>query len=345
MAQEIDAEILKLYAPFSEFKDPKVINDALKKGESMNISEGSILFKRDANDEYSSWLISGSLDLLDENFDVVNIDAADANYRHAIDNHSPHSVTAVCTSDSLIFKLKYSDLDVLRKASQRSGDFLVTSLTEANEIDSDWMSSMLSSPLFDFIPPSNIQELFKRFEAVSYEEGEIVLQQGEVGDYFYVIQKGSTKVEYNTGGKSLLLATLDKGAFFGEDALISNVPRNATITMITDGVLMRLSENDFTSLLHAPLIEKIDMQEVQKMIEDVDPLTWILDVRTQQEFQENMIENSINIPVLTLRKSLGKLDHEAVYVIRSGGDNRCELGAHILNGLGYTAYVLNESTD
>lgn len=345
MAQEIKAEILKLYAPFREFKDPKIIHDALENGESLSISEGNILFKRDTDDEYSYWLISGSLDLLDVNYDVVNVNATDDSTWRAIDDHSPHTVTSVSTSDSLIFKLKRSDLELLKKASLRSGNYMVSSLTEANEMDSDWMSSMLSSPLFDFIPPGNIQELFNRFEAVSYQEGEVVIQQGEVGDYFYVIQKGSTKVEYRTGEKSIMLAELEQGAFFGEDALISNVPRNATITMITDGVLMRLSENDFASLLYAPLIEKVDMPEAEQMIEAVDPPTWILDVRTRQEFQEVMIENSINIPVLSLRQNLGKLDREAIYVVRSAGDKRCEIAAHVLNGKGYTAYVLNESTD
>jgi len=344
MAQEIEAEQLKLYAPFSDFKNPKAIDEALNLGQSLTVPEGSIVFKRDVEDEFCYWLISGSLDLLDANFDVANVQATDASTRRPIDDHSPHTATAVCTSDSLIFKLKRSTLESIQKP-QKTNNYMVTSLTEANEMDSDWMSSMLSSPLFDFIPPGNIQELFNRFEAVSYQQDDMVIEQGEVGDYFYVIQKGSTKVEYSTGGKSLLLATLDKGAFFGEDALISDVPRNATITMITDGVLMRLSEEDFTSLLHAPLIEKLDLQDAQKMIDDADPLTWILDVRTQQEFQEGNMDNSVNIPVLNLRKSLGKLDRDSVYVVRSGGDHRGELGAHILNTLGYTAYVLNETTD
>ena len=125
-----------------------------------------------------------------------------------------------------------------------------------------------------------------------------------MGDYFYVIQKGRTKVEYNTGDSSILLATLDKGAFFGEDALISSVPRNASIIMATNGVLMRLSEKDFTSLLYAPLIEKIDREEAESMIKAGNPETRILDVRTRQEFQDNMIAGSINIPVLSLRQEL-----------------------------------------
>jgi CRP-like cAMP-binding protein len=341
MAKIIEAQILKLYTPFSEFKDLGTINEALESGQSISMSEGHILFKRDEHDEYCYWLISGSLDLLDENFDVVKVQATEESSWHPMDNKSPHKLTAVSTSDSLIFKLKRSILHLIKNPTM-SSDYMVSSVTEADEVDSDWMSSMLSSPLFDFLPPGNIQELFNRFEEKSYKQGEIVILQGEVGDYFYVIQKGRTKVEYNTGDSSILLATLDKGAFFGEDALISNVPRNASITMLTSGVLMRLSEKDFTSLLYAPLIEKMDPKEAKNMIAAADPLTRILDVRTRQEFQAGGLKGSINIPVLSLRQHLDKLDQKTIYVVRSDGDKRCEIAAHVLNGKGYTAYVLNE---
>ena len=295
MSNKITAETLALYAPFSGFKNPQFIADALQKGESLSMPEGSILFKRDAEDDYSYWLISGAVDLLDANFDVENIQATDESTRQPIDDNSPHVVTAVSTTSSLIFKLSRSDLEAIQN-SKPADKYVVTSLAEADDADSDWMSSMLSSPLFDFVPPHNIQELFNRFEEVNCKKGDVIIQQGEPGDYFYVIQQGNTKVEYNTGDKTILLAELEKGAFFGEDALISDVPRNATITMESDGKLMRLSESDFRCLLQEPLIEKIDMAETEKMIEAIDPLTWILDVRTRQEFQESMIENSSNIP-------------------------------------------------
>ena len=55
-----------------------------------------------------------------------------------------------------------------------------------------------------------------------------------------------------------------------------------------------------------------------------------------------MLENSINVPILNLRKDLSKLDHDAVYVVRSGGDKRAELAAYILLENGYTAYILGE---
>ncbi|MDP7597327.1 MAG: aminoglycoside 6-adenylyltransferase [Pseudomonadales bacterium] len=259
-----------------------------------------------------------------------------------VDDQSPHTLTAITTSNSVIFKLKRSFLDLVQKLAA-SDNVMVTSMEETDESDSDWMSAMLNSHVFDFLPPANIQTLFSRFEEAEYKEGDTVITQGEVGDCFYVIKSGRAKVEYTASSKPILLAELETGAFFGEDALISDVPRNATITMLTNGTLMRLAEEDFEKLLQAPTIEKLKLEAVQEMIEAGDPLTWILDVRTAHEFQDNMIEDSINIPILKLRTDLGKLHEEAVYVVRSQGDKRAELAAFILMENGFDAYVLQES--
>ena len=92
-------------------------------------------------------------------------------------------------------------------------------------------------------------------------------------------------------------------------------------------------------------METITHETVQEMIEAADPLTWILDVRTKHEFQENMIEDSINIPILKLRDSLSKLDESSVYVLRNDGDKRAELAAFILTENGLDAYILQETSE
>ncbi len=342
MAAEITADQLKSLHPFIEFDSPQIINDVLSRGVVQECKEGTILFKREQVDDHIHWLISGSLDLLDESFDVVALQSEDKAAQQPVDDQSPHTLTAITTSNSVIFKLKRSFLDLVQKLAA-SDNVMVTSMEETDESDSDWMSAMLNSHVFDFLPPANIQTLFSRFEEAEYKEGDTVITQGEVGDCFYVIKSGRAKVEYTASSKPILLAELETGAFFAEDALISDVPRNATITMLTNGTLMRLAEEDFEKLLQAPTIEKLKLEAVQEMIEAGDPLTWILDVRTAHEFQDNMIEDSINIPILKLRTDLGKLHEEAVYVVRSQGDKRAELAAFILMENGFDAYVLQES--
>jgi CRP-like cAMP-binding protein len=63
----------------------------------------------------------------------------------------------------------------------------------------NWMSTLLSSPLFEFIPPTNIQTLFSKSEEQKYDVGDVVIMQGEPGDYSYAIESGIVKVERTVG--------------------------------------------------------------------------------------------------------------------------------------------------
>jgi rhodanese-related sulfurtransferase len=82
------------------------------------------------------------------------------------------------------------------------------------------------------------------------------------------------------------------------------------------------------------------MDEVQKMIKQGDPKTYIIDVRTPGEVKSDKIPGSVNLPLLLLRKNLSKLKDDAVYITVCDGGKRSELGAYQLNEEGYSAYVL-----
>jgi CRP-like cAMP-binding protein len=296
--------------------------------------DGKMIFKRNDDDPMVYWLLSGAIDLLDEKFEARNRKADDDASKYPIDNNNPHRLTAVTTCETRMLLIDRAD----------SGLFTTADAAAAKEDEEeegvDWMSMLLSSPLFEFIPPANIQTLFSKFEEVSYDAGEAVIRQGEPGDYFYVIQSGKAKVERTSGGKTAVLAELVPGDNFGQDALVSDVPRNATVSMTTKGTLMRLSGPDFESLLMSPLIETVTLEEAQEMVKQGDPRTYILDVRSSKEIEEDEIEGSVNVPLLSLRKNLPKLKPEAVYVAACDGGRRAELGAYILNENGFTAYVL-----
>ena len=74
-----------------------------------------------------------------------------------------------------------------------------------------------------------------------------MIRQGDEGDYFYIIREGTCSVTRLASGNAwdVPLAELSTGDCFGEDALVSDGTRNATVTMLTDGVLMRLSKQQF----------------------------------------------------------------------------------------------------
>ena len=329
--QELD--IIHRLSPFDEMED-QARAELLAKASVIEVPKGKILFKRGDAPEDIYWLLTGTLDLLDESFEARIREATDDASRFPIDDHNPHRLTAITTLASTLLVMKADMKDLEHPANLK--DVVV----QPAEDGADWMSTLLSSPLFEFIPPANIQSLFGKFEKVIYAEGEAVIRQGETGDYFYVLQSGRAKVERTSGTNTTRLAEFQAGDNFGQDALITSISRNATVTMLTPGTLMRLSKPDFESLLMKPVIETVSLKETQEMIKLGTPKTYLLDVRNPKELESGKLENSQNLPLLMLRKNLGKLKQDAIYITACDNGKRSTLASYILNENGFTAFVL-----
>src|SRR4029078_5373850 len=102
--------------------------------------------------------------------------------------------------------------------------------------------------------------IFMRLQQVNYKAGDVVIKQGEEGDFFYVITRGKCIVTRETplNQEGIRLAELQVGDTFGEEALISEAKRNATVAMETDGSLMRLGKDDLKTLLNEPMLRQVD---------------------------------------------------------------------------------------
>ncbi|MEM1175634.1 MAG: cyclic nucleotide-binding domain-containing protein, partial [Pseudomonadota bacterium] len=203
----------------------------------------------------------------------------------------------------------------------------------------DWMTTLLQAKAFHKIPPANIQAIFMRMQQINYKTGDIVLKQGAEGDYFYVLIRGRALVTRETplSKDGIKLAELAVGDTFGEEALISDAKRNATVTMISDGSVMRLGKDDFKTLLNEPMLEWVDQAAAEKIVADGGQ--W-LDVRLPSEFENHHIDGAINIPLYFIRLKINLLDENQRYVVCCDTGRRSSAGAYILNERGYNAYVL-----
>jgi NADH:ubiquinone reductase (H+-translocating) len=120
-------------------------------------------------------------------------------------------------------------------------------LNRKTRIASDWMLHLLFPPDLAetrFEPQSGIQN--QHFEA-----GDIVFQQGDLGDSVYVIQDGECDVLQEKDGSRTLLAALKAGDYFGEMALLSDQSRNATIQARTAMDVLIIPKRDFDQLRHS----------------------------------------------------------------------------------------------
>jgi len=62
----------------------------------------------------------------------------------------------------------------------------------------------------------------------AYDSGEIVFREGDESKEMFIVQEGKVVVTKQVGGTEVFLATLDRGDFFGEMALLESLPRSAT---------------------------------------------------------------------------------------------------------------------
>jgi len=190
---------------------------------------------------------------------------------------------------------------------------------------------------FSRLPPAHINELLRRFERINVKKGDAVIREGAEGDFYFVIETGRCKVERTVGGVSMLLAELKSGDAFGEEGLVSEAKRNATVTMKTDGVLLRLSGKDFAELLREPLLHRLSAQEARDKI--ASGAQWV-DVRYPSEFQYDKLAGAINIPLSEIRNAFGVLDKGKEYVLYCQSGRRSAAAAFLLAQRGYRAFVL-----
>jgi rhodanese-related sulfurtransferase len=201
------------------------------------------------------------------------------------------------------------------------------------------MTSLLQTKAFQRIPPGNIQAIFMRMQQVNFSAGDVIIKQGDEGDYFYVVTKGSCSVTRETplNQEGIKLAELQEGDTFGEEALISEAMRNATVTMMADGAVMRLGKEDFNKLLNEPMINWVDHDQAKEIVANGGH--W-LDVRLPSEFEAFHEDGAINIPLYFIRLKLNTLDPAKPYVLCCDTGRRSSAGTFILNEQGFDTCVL-----
>ena len=97
-------------------------------------------------------------------------------------------------------------------------------------------------------------------------ENRVVFQEGDPGERFYIIVRGTVEILQNQPGqKSRRIATLRDGEYFGEMALVRDVPRSATVRTLTDCQFLSLHRSSFLSLLEdEPHVKSTVMLEIER---------------------------------------------------------------------------------
>jgi len=340
MSEQIDVALLARYQPLNAL-NPENLQEILKQLKLEKIIAGSTLFKKGDSEAVQYYLAKGDIDLFGDSGILKTIKSGTDDGFNAIAHILPRTITAKAKTDCSIFKIDGNLIDVMLTWDQ-TGSYQVTEFgVGTGNGDDDWMARILQTEAFHRIPPANIQAIFMRMESVRVKAGEKIVSQDEVGEYFYIIKKGRALVTRSMPNqpKGIKLAELKDGDTFGEEALISSAKRNATITMLTEGLVSRLSKTDFLELLNEPLLNWVDYEEGQKLVDD--GAEW-LDVRLPAEHQANSITGDTHIPLIFLRMKIDSLDENKRYVVYCDTGRRSSAASYLLNERGFTTCILKD---
>ena len=191
--------------------------------------------------------------------------------------------------------------------------------------------------VFAPLPAACIDELFRRFERRPCARGEVVIREGDEGEYYYVIESGRFQVSRTVGGAEVVLAELKTGDPFGEEALVSEAKRNATVTALTDARLLRLDRQHFNELLREPLLRRLGYAEA---LEKVRRGALWLDVRYPSEYQYDKLSGAINVPLAEVRNMFAVLDRSKEYIAYCQSGRRSAAAAFLFAQRGFRVWLL-----
>ncbi|WP_020483971.1 cyclic nucleotide-binding domain-containing protein [Methylomonas sp. MK1] len=304
--------------------------------------EGQFLFK--CGDERNDlvYLIDGSVTLQTDLLKIETIKSDSPSARFALAHQIPRKVHAVASTRIRFLRLNADMMKSVQDVPyEETESFMVVEEVEDND---DWMTTLLKSPVFRALPPANLQKILMGMQEVRVVAGTVIVNQGEPGDFYYIIKRGQCSVSRKPApnAKEIKLAQLSDQDTFGEDALISGEPRNVSVSALTDVSLLRLGKEQFLTLIKQPTLKYISYKDAQDLVAKGADL---VDVREPDEYKPKHLPFSINLPFFSLRMQLKTLNRQHPIVVVCQNGKISETAAFILMRHKFNALILSGGID
>jgi rhodanese-related sulfurtransferase len=169
-----------------------------------------------------------------------------------------------------------------------------------------------------------------------FAQGDFIIGNGSAVDHFYVITKGQcllSRLSLADAGKIRLGA----GESFGEEYLITDYPAQEAITALSDVSLIQLEKKQFLTLIKEPLLKFVEHVDMPDAISNGAVL---LDVRSQREYESQHLDDSFNIPLLSLRMRVEECPRDKQIIVVCANGKASGAGAFLLLKDGFNASVL-----
>ena len=334
-AEVTDKELAEFY-PLGSL-DRALLRQLTRESHYRVEQNGATLFNESEEDDLRWYLLSGNVQCAYSDGREKQLKSGTSSARYPIGDFSPRRFTATVVSKTAqlitIPRGLCEKIISFSQIAQQHVDDGSKPIYDKSEESARWVVRMLKSKAFTALPTGSFDRLLSKFEEYPVQAGQVVIREGDVGDYFYVIREGTAAVTKMQDDDEATVAYLARGDSFGEDALISQNVRNATVTMKKTGTLLRLGKSDFSELMKAPMIKWLTPGQASIKVRQG---ARVVDVRLPAEFEQRCIKGAKNAPLHELRESVLKWDKTKPTVLYCNTGERSGCAAYILSKLGFT---------
>jgi len=333
----LSGEQIKRYKYFSGLSAEAI--EALRAGlETVEVEAGRPIIRQGTPPDYFYFLARGEVEVrrrtqFGQTAPLSVLSSGEAFGEVALLTCSHRTSSVIAKTPSLLYRLAKRDFDdvVVRDATFR--DRLEHKMAGYAAFD-----RMKSFQPFALLEPQQILALSERLVAQQFAPGEAIVRQGDQRNFFYVIKNGRVAVlEARPGGGPEQVAELREGQGFGEEAILRERKRRATVQALEPTTVLALSEPDFRRILGARFIEYVYGED---LLEEGYSRYVFIDARIPPEYEDEHIEGAINMPLEVMRSQYAALDPEQEYVTYCITDSRGITAAFLLSAQGLRAKAL-----
>lgn len=347
MGNVVNKDLLSIFHPLSLIA-PKYHDLVLEGCQCKQLKPNEVLIRKPVISTQLHFLIDGSVEARKSFNERHIVSSTDSQACYPLEEQLAETgVIRACSSckvlvvdaDSVDRYLSLSQTDGYKIVHLDEGDAVIQEDVMIDDFfEEDWLENFIRSPLASHLPSEVLHQLFAELEDIDVEKGDVIIEKNTPGDYFYVIKKGTAMVLTDSngphGGQTFELGV---GQFFGDEALVAETIRNATVVMDGDGKLGRLAADSFNAIIKHNLVLPIEADKLTA----ADNCQYV-DVRLPIEYKHSHREGAQNIPISHLRKQLDFFNVDQTYVITADGGRRSELAVYLLRQAGITSYYVQQ---
>lgn len=185
-----------------------------------------------------------------------------------------------------------------------------------------------------------VADAFARMKRVEIRQGTEIVHEGEKGDAYYLLDSGSADVlqKNKESGEQHCVRKLFPGDSFGEEALVQNKPRNATVRTTSDSVVLKLIASDFEELVRPSLVQSISAKNARELLRNRQ--AELIDCRYELEYNQYRIPGARLAPLQTLRDNIHRFSKNQSYLIYCHHERRSQAAVFLLQERGvYARYI------